>query len=195
MRSLTSQMLAALVEPVVRIVYLVRMDLDSGVEAMNSGFRDIVFDGVTYTASGRLGSVSGITETPGAKSSSVTITLSGVHADAISSLVDVQYLGRKCRIYIALVSEGGEFEADLCTLVFTGSLDSISGSIGNGANVIFAVRSRLADWERERKINYTDADQQKLHPGQGDKGFEFIPQLSQKKLIWPRAAFLPDPRI
>ena len=71
-------------------------------------------------------------------------------------------------------------------------MDSISGRIGSESSFVVALKSRLADWDRPRKILYTDSQQQKLHPG--DKGMEFIPQISKSKIIWPRAAAMLDPR-
>ncbi len=192
MRTLTAELGTALVQPVVRLIYLVRIDFDSGTVAWNSGYRDITFNSKTYIASGVLGSVSGVREEAGIKSSGITLTLSGVKPEMVSLALSEPYLGRKCWLHCAVVDDAGIFDPNLAVLLFYGKLDDLSGESGQSASFSISVRSRLSDWERERILRYTDADQQKLYPG--DKGMEFIPQLSQRKIIWPKAAFLPDPR-
>lgn len=192
MRSLSSALQTAVVQPVVPTIMLVRIDFDSGVMAWNSGYRDIMYDGVTYVAAGHLGSISPTREAPGIKAAGISITLSGVKPEIVSLLLSEPYMNRPVRIYLAVTDEQWAFNADLTTLYFRGRIDTITGSQGQTSSFTVAVRSRLADWERQRTLRYTDADQQKLHPG--DKGMEFIAQLSQRKIIWPKAAFQPDPR-
>lgn len=192
MRSLSSALQTAIVQPVVNVIYLVRVDFDSGSATWNSGMKDLIFDGATYRAAGHLGAISQIQETQGIKAAGITITMSGIKPEILAMVKDHPFLDRKCYVYLAAVDENFTFDSSKCVMVFRGSLDSMNGTVGNTASITMGVKSRLADWERPRRLRYTDADQQKLYPG--DAGMEFIPQLSQKKLIWPRAAFLPDPR-
>lgn len=192
MRPLTAAMETGMIQPVVRPIYLVRMDFDSGTVAWNSGFRNFDYDGATYVASGNLGSIGSVKEEPGVKAAGITITVSGIKPEIVGLLLSESYLGRRCLVHCALTEEDGLFDPDKCVLLFTGKLDAVTGISGKTASFSISVRSRLSDWERPRVLRYTDADQQKLYPG--DKGMEFIPQLSQRKIIWPLATFLPDPR-
>jgi len=48
----------------------------------------------------------------------------------------------------------------------------------------FTFGGRLVDWERPRIRRYNNADQQVAFTG--DKGFEFVPQMVEKELIWGR---------
>ncbi len=192
MRSISAAMAAAIVQPVIRPAALIKIAFDSGTVAWWTGFGPISYLGDTYLPTGNLVSISGVKEQSGIKSSGVTIKLSGIKPETVALMQSEPYLGRPCWIYRALLNDQDGFDADLVALRFYGRLDDISGECGKSASFSISVRSRLSDWERERTLRYTDADQQKLYPG--DQGMEFIPQLSQRKIIWPRAAFLPDPR-
>lgn len=157
-----------------------------------SGFRSVSYGGKTYVPSGNLGSVSGPSEEAGVKSSGISISLSGVKPEIVSLILSESYMGRPVYVHYAVTDESFNVDTDLIFLGFKGTIDSVSGTMGASASFTISAKSRLADWERPRRLRYTDADQQKLYPG--DKGMEYIAQLSQKKIIWPRAAFLPDPR-
>lgn len=192
MRALSSALNTALVQPVIRVMYLTRIDLDSTVIAFNSAFADVDYGGATYIGSGTLGSISPVQESPGAKVTAVNISLSGIKTEMVSLALSQPLLNRKVRIYGALTDDGFALDSDRVVLLFYGFIDDVQGTMGKTASFSLSVKSRLADWERPRKLRYSDADQQKLYPG--DKGMEYIPQLSQRKLVWPKAAFLPDPR-
>lgn len=192
MRSLDSAIASASLAPVVRFLYMVRIDFDSGTVAWHSGFGDYVYDGITYTGTGSLCGISEVTEEPGVKSNSITLTISGVKPEVVALALGAKYINRRCWVYLQCLDEQDRPITATPYLLFRGSLDNIEGVKGNAASFKISVKSRLADWERPRKLRYTDADQQKLYPG--DKGMEFIPQLSERILVWPKAAFLPDPR-
>lgn len=192
MRSLDSAISTAVTGPVVRGIYFVRLCFDSGTVGWHSGFGDIAFDGVTYKGVGVLSSVSGVKEEPGVKASGVTVGMSGIKEEIVSLLLGQQYINRKAYIHFTPLNEEDEPVTATPHLVFRGTMDNINGTMGANAGFTISLKSRLADWERPRKVLYTDVEQQELYPG--DRGMEYIAQISQKKIIWPRAAFLPDPR-
>lgn len=192
MRSLDSAIASASASPVVRFLYLVRIDFDSGTVAWHSGFGNYVYDGITYLGVNILCGISSVSEEAGIKSNTVTLTISGIKPEVISLALQEKYINRTCRIYLQCLDDQDRPITATPYLLFRGSLDNIEGTQGASASFKLTVKSRLADWERPRKLRFTDSDQQKLYPG--DKGCEYIPQLSERVLIWPRAAFLPDPR-
>lgn len=192
MRSSTTELDTSIVQPVIYQISLVRLDFDDDIIAWNSGFSDITFNSVTYLASGALSNISSTSEELGMKVSSKTVTLSGVKSEIVSLLLSEPYIGRKAYIYTAFVDEDLVFDLLRCKLTFVGTMDSVNGTIGATASFSVAIKSRLADWERSRNLRYTDVDHQTQYPG--DKFMEFIPQISKKKIVWPRAAALLDPR-
>lgn len=192
MRDLDSVIAEASALPVVRVIAMVRLDFDSGVVAWHSGFGNITFGGATYNGVGTLGSVSSVREQPGTKSSSMKIQISGVNSAIVSLALSEPYINRPASAHITILDDQDRPLTATPLLIFKGTMDNIEGLASNTPSFQVTIKSRLADWERKRNLRYTDADQRKLHPG--DRGMEYIPQMSQRKLIWPKAAFLPAGR-
>jgi len=192
MRTLTAPFESAIEADVIRWIWFVKLEFDSGTVGWSSALRPIAFGGYTYLAAGPLGTISTVEEEPGVKSSSVAVTLSGVTETLISVMLAEPYINRPASIYAAVSDENWGFDSTLCKLMFKGTMDNITGVMGNNPAFTVNLKSRLGDWERKRSFRYSDADQQRIHPG--DLGFNYIPQLSQKQIIWPRAKFLPDQR-
>lgn len=192
MKTLSAALQNAITQPVFQVLHLVRIHFDSGTVAWHSGFRDIAYDGLIYRGIGILGSVSPIREAQGIKASGITLTISGIKSEVIALMLSEPYLGRPVYYHQAFVDESLTVDPNKTLLMFRGSVDSIDGALGQSSSFTIEVKSRLADWERPRKLRYTDAEQNKLHPG--DKGMEFVAQLSQRRLVWPKASYLPDPR-
>lgn len=192
MRTLDAAIQTAATSPVIRPLVMVRLDFDSGTIAWHSGFGTVTFDGVNYTGLGTLSSISQVVEQPGVQSSSITINISGIKPEIVALALTEPYINRKAYLHLTFLDEEDQPLVADPVLIFAGTIDQIEGQVGSEAVFRITIKSRLADWERTRKLRYTDSDQQKLYPG--DKGMEFIPQLSERMLIWPRAKFLPDPR-
>lgn len=192
MKSIDANILAGLSAGTVRRVYMVRLDFDSGTIGWNTSFRDIEYDGVTYLGLGEVGSISATKETPGVSAASITVGLSGLKPEVIALILLEPHINRPAYVYYTLLDENDVQIVGNPILMFRGSMEPAQGEQGSTAGFSIELKSRLADWERTRKSRYSDAEQQKLYPG--DKGFEFVGQLEQSKIIWPRAAYLPDPR-
>jgi len=192
MRTQDAANAAAMLELTVRGIYFVRLCFDSGDAAWHSGFGSIVFDGVTYLGAGNLSTISTVKEEPGVKASGVSVGLSGIKEEIVAAMLLEPYINRKAYIHFIPLDEGDQPVSATPTLLFKGTINDISGNQGSSPGFSVELKSRFADWERSIKILYTDVEQQQLHPG--DRGMEYIAQLSQKKIVWPRAAFLPDPR-
>lgn len=192
MRTLDAAITAAMPSPVVRGIYFVKLAFDSGSACWHSGFGDLTFGGDTYLGVGTLSSISPIKEESGVKAAGATVGLSGIKEEIVSMLLSEPYLNRKAYIYFMPLDEGDQPVAATPYMLFRGTMDDISGEMGASASFTVSLKSRFADWERSRRSLYTDVEQQRLHPG--DRGLEYVAQLSQKKIIWPRAAFLADSR-
>ena len=71
--------------------------------------------------------------------------------------------------------------------IFKGRVNQMNIEAGETATISLTVESRLVDWERPRVSRYNNADQQVAFSG--DKGFEFVPPMVEKELIWGRGGF------
>jgi len=192
MRNPEATIAAAMIDTVVRGIYFVKLAFDSGNACWHSGFNNIEFNGDTYIGVGTLSNVSPAKEESGVKASGATVGLSGIKEEIVSLLLSEPYLNRKAYIYFVPLNEEDMPVVTSPYLLFRGSIDDVSGIMGENASFSVQLKSRFADWERYRKLLLTDIEQQRIHPG--DRGLEYISQISQMKIIWPRAAFLPDAR-
>lgn len=177
---------------VVRGIYFIKLAFDSGNACWHSGFDDYAFGGDTYLGAGLLSTISTIKEESGVKAAGASVGMSGVDPTIVSLFLSEPYINRKAYIYFMPLDEGDQPVTATPYLLFKGTIDNISGEMGASPRFSVSLKSRFADWERPLKSLFTDVEQQRLFPG--DKGFEYVGQLSQKKIIWPRAAFLTDPR-
>jgi len=192
MRTVDAAITDATTAPVVRGIYFVRLCFDAGAVAWHTGFGNIILEGITYYGAGTVGGISVIKEEPGVSAASVSVSLSGIKTEVVALALGQAYLNRKAYIHFVPLDDGDQPVTADAYLLFRGTMDSINGTMGNTAGFTVSLKSRLADWSRPRKVLYTDVEQQQLHPG--DRGMEYISQISQKKIIWPMAAFLTDPR-
>lgn len=192
MRSLGTEIANATAAAKISGIYFFKLALDSGNVCWHTGFGDYVVGADTYTGLGSITSIGSIKEESGVKASGLTVGISGINSEVVSLFLSEPYINRKAYVYFVPLTEGDQPVISTPYLLFRGTIDDVSGTQGKTASFSITLKSRFADWERPVKSLYTDVEQQRLHPG--DKGLEYIGQLSQKKIIWPRAAFLPDPR-
>lgn len=192
MKSIDAGILSALSAETVRAIYLVRLDFDGGTIGWNSGYRDITYGGATYLGLGDITSIAAVKEEVGIKSATLAVGVSGIDPTIVSLLLSEPYINRQASVHYTLLDAEDQVISGSPVLLFRGTIDSIEGTFGSTASFTVSLKSRLADWERVRMVRNTDAEQQRAYPG--DKGFEFVAQMEQAKIIWPRAAFLPDVR-
>jgi hypothetical protein len=53
------------------------------------------------------------------------------------------------------------------------------------ATIVLSLENRLIALDRSKERRYTHEDQQLSFPG--DKGFEFVPDLQDKEIIWGKS--------
>lgn len=181
-RSISAPTLAALADDHVRWLVLARVDLNGGTLAFNSSLRDIVFNSITYTGAGDLGSVSGLTESGSLNPSEYEISFSGVNDTTLNLIANEQYMNNPAEVHIALLDEDGEIIGDPF-LWLQGLTDSVNISYGKQSSIIVQVRDRITDWSRRRVSRYTDQEQKNLHPG--DRGLEYVSEIASKDVEWP----------
>ena len=167
-----------------QLLILVELDFSSGTSRWHSGVGTVTFNNHEFTGVGVLGRLSNINETIDAQPARVSLELSGVPVELVAIALADQYQGRSAKIWISLYAE----HADLVTnavLVFSGIMDTISGALGDMATLTVQLESRLADFLRPRIRRYTHEDQRLDYPG--DRGFEYVPQVVEKEIVWGRA--------
>jgi len=183
MRTMQETAAAALQNTNVPYMVLVELDFVEGVVRMcNAGYA-FQWNGHTWTGAGNLGSISAIEEGQDLQMYGCTLTLSGLASDIIAKCFGVGYSGRAATIWLAPLDSNYNILADP-VIVFKGRMDTMPIQLGENSAVQVTIESKLVDWERPRVRRYNNEDQQAEFPG--DLGFEFVPQMVEKNLLWGR---------
>lgn len=185
-RDLTTALADAVQSGVVRPIVIAKIGTAGGDVRAWSGVGDLVFNGETYQGTGTLGGVSQVQESADLQANGVTFSLSGVPSELISTALGQMRQGMNAQLWFgALDTSTGQLIADPYEL-FTGFTDVPSIDEGaETATISITAENRLLDLERARTRRYTKEDQAIDYPG--DLGFDFVPSLQDKELIWGRS--------
>ena len=136
----------------------------------------------TYTGLGDASGLSPVDEQSAIQASGANLVLNGVKSSLISTALSAQYTNRDGKIFLGMFDASKNVVADVYTL-FVGKMDvMIIRETGETSTIELKLENRLIALERAIERRYTDEDQKNLFPG--DKGFEFIPDLQDKQLVW-----------
>lgn len=167
---------------VVRPVALVFLDFLSEPVYVNSTDFTITWDGHDWLGAARVGGIGEVEESIDSKSSSLTVTLSGVDQESLAKAIGDRYQGRTGRMYTALLNEAYEVIGDP-VIEFEGPMDTMPIKVASAqASIGVVISDGRADWERPSLRLYTNEDQQLDFPG--DLGCEFVPQMVEKNIQW-----------
>jgi len=184
MREMTAPVIAALQADNVPLLVLVELQFASGtVRVCNAGY-SFDHDGYTWTGLGNVGGISATAEGEDLEMYGITLTMSGVPPEMISLALSSGYQGRPATVWLAPLDSNYQLLSDP-TIIFRGRMDTMPVEIGKEAIIQLSVESRLVDWERPRQRRYNHADQTSEYPN--DKGFEFVPQMAEREIVWGRA--------
>lgn len=185
-RNLTSNQENASEASVVRTIALVRLDYASDDVLVASTPFNVKFDWdgdtneETFLGVGELGNISSIEEAAEIQPYSVSLNLSGVPTENLSTALGEDYQGRDVRIWLALVDENYDFIDDPF-LFWRGRMDTQEVDLVK-RTIDVTAHSRLRDWDRARVSRLTNEEQQSRYPG--DRGLEFVAQTVEKELVW-----------
>ena len=185
-RNITSAFNTAIGDSVVRPIFAVELDFSDGMLRFWNGYGDLTMtaggSSKTFTGSGDLLNISAVTETTEVQATGITIQLTGIKSSLISSALSANYTNRDATVYLGLFDSSKNVIADVYTL-FRGKMDVLKIQEENElANISLQVESRLIVLDRPIQRRYTTEDQQINFSG--DLGFEFIPDLQDKELVW-----------
>jgi len=136
----------------------------------------------TYTGLGDASGLSPVDEQSAVQASGANLVLNGVKSSLISTALSAQYTNRDGKIFLGMFDTSKNVVSDVYTL-FVGKMDvMIIRETGDTSTIELKLENRLIALERAIERRYTDEDQKNLFPG--DKGFEFIPDLQDKQLVW-----------
>jgi len=180
-RTMTTEAATAASATQLTMALAVRLDFASGFVRVNSTPYLLMLFGEEYLGAGHLGAISGLDETTDLEAAGIALQLSGVEPANLYNALQEDYQGRDARVYLVFMTDQHAVIADP-VLIYRGRMDTMDISLAEQGTVTVHVENRLADWGRARVSRYTDAEQQRLHPG--DLGLQYVAQLAYKPLPW-----------
>lgn len=185
MRTITASAALALAAESVTLVLLVEMLLDVPVR-MSSAPITINFGGADYLGLGNLGSVEAVDDSPG-EYKNLVFSLNGVASDLLSVALNESIRGRAVYVRLATVNQTTGVVLD-APLIWSGALDQMPIQMGKDMGAInVTAEHRGVTFGRPKPLNYTEADQHRLYPG--DTSLKTIQSQSTHPDVWPKASF------
>ena len=185
-RNITTAFNNAIKSDVIRPILAVELEISDGTLRFWNGYGNLTMtaggSSKLFLGTGDLLNISSIEETSTLKMNGITISLGGIKSSLISSILSAQYTNRLGTVYMGLFDNNKNVIADVYTL-FQGKMDVANIQEGPETSVIqINIESRLVQFELPLNRMYTLEDQQIDFPS--DIGFEFIPDLQDKEIIW-----------
>lgn len=167
------------------LIFLVEMMTTPPVR-LNSTNSPLTYNGFTYDGAGLLGSIEAVTDSPG-DTQGIKLGLSGVTSTAVAYALADEIRGARTTLSLAVLHPTTRAVADNVQL-FSGTLDQMPIAYGpESSDIGVTVIHRGETFSRPKPLRNTDADQQKLYPG--DTSRRFVVSQSQKQDVWPAASF------
>lgn len=187
MKTLGSNAATAFASDAVKACAFVQFDFTSGTHRYTTLPYTAPWNGYDWFGLGNLVELSEIRETEALTAIGVKATLSGIPASFVSLALSEPIQSKPCTIWFAALGDDNQVLDDP-PIEFKGSVDNPGIVItGNTCTVTINIESALADFARPKVRRYNDADQQHQYPG--DRFFEFVPQMTEKELVWPNRAW------
>ena len=185
-RSITTAFKNAIVDQVVRPLLACELEFSTGTLRFWNGYGDLTMtaggSSNTFTGLGDLMGVSAVSESDQVEAIGATLSLTGIKSSLISSALSANYTNRNASIFLGLFDTNKSVIADVYTL-FKGKMDIMKIDEGaESATIVLNLENRLIALDRPKERRYTHEDQQLSFSG--DLGFEFVPDLQDKEIIW-----------
>ena len=167
-------------------IMLFKVNTSGGDVRVWSGIGDLTYDSETYIGTGTFGGVSATNERTDLTASGVTLSLSGIPSSLVSTALGQVQQGRLCQVWMALLNTSTGTLVNNPYELFAGFSDvTVLTEQGETSTISIQAENRLVDLERARIRRYTDEDQKSEHSG--DTGFEFVPSLQDKVILFGKS--------
>ena len=186
MRALSTQAQALLASgSPLALTALVEMQLSQTLY-LSSWDSDIEWAGQTWQATGILGAIEAV-EDSASELRGLKFSLSGVPADSIGLALGENVQGKPCILRLGLMEPDKHVIVDVQT-VWSGTLDQMALTEGDGGSAIaVTAEHRGVSMQRPKTLRYTDADQQRLYPG--DRFLQYVTAQAGQPVVWPASSY------
>ena len=182
-RGLHSDFSTAVQADEVHPIMLVKINTRGADVRVWTGLGDLTYDSETYIGTGTLGGVTAVSDRTDLSAIGVTLSLSVIPSDLISTALGQVQQGRACTVWMALLNTSTGALINNPYELFAGFSDvTIITEQADTATITIQAENRLVDLERPRIRRYSDEDQKSDTANAADIGFEFVGSLQDKVL-------------
>ena len=187
MKTLTPQLIAALSQPVVPLVQLVKFAFKGGTMGLNSSNVNFDHAGVEYRGAGGLGTVTPSEDSAG-EVKGITLTLNGAPASMVALALDGsnEWQGTPIEVHTAVLDQDYQVAGVLTDWTGFGDVMGISED-GEKCTIQATAESSAVDLIRSKSALYNNPDQQRIDPT--DRGLEYVTDKSDEPIVWPAKAW------
>ena len=189
-RDIPAGLETAIEQPVVRPFLAVRIEFPDPVYAW-TGRGTLIFNDAggasrNWIGTGELGALEAIGESTDGSASGVRATLNKIPAELADDIAGQASRGHLFEVYVGSLNETYQ-TVEAVALIWKGRLDQYKiHDAGDTLSVEVIGESRAIDQRRPAIKRFTDEYQQRHHPG--DKFFEYVPQMTEVKILWAQAS-------
>ena len=185
-RSITTAFKNSIKAQAVQPFFAVQLEFSTGTLYFWTGYGNLTMtaggSSNTFTGLGDLLNISAIGESDQLEAIGAQVQVTGIKSSIISAALGANYTNRNAEIYFGTFESSKNVIADVYTL-FKGKMDIMKIDEGpESATITLNLENRLIVLDRPKNRRYTHEDQQERFSG--DLGFEFVPDLQDKQIIW-----------
>lgn len=173
------------------MLLLIEMHFATGSVYMNSGMYDIEWNSQTWIGLQGLGRVEAVDEAIG-ELQPLRYSMMAADITAVAEALGTPVQGRPVTAHLMFLDPVAHTILDV-SRIWTGTMDQMAYEEGfDGSSVTQPAISVTAEhrgitFTIPNAVRYTDADQQRLYPG--DVSLEYVVAQSQQQVVWPAAAW------
>ena len=185
-RNISSDMLAALSQPIISPALFVSITFSSEVVYLWSGIGSVTWNSLVWSGVGSLMSISTPEDSTQVEAKGITLSLSGIDATLLPQALHDVTLGLPVTVYLGLYDVTGSL-IDTPVIAWAGRIDQPTFTVsGSEVTLDINCETRLLDMNIPVDRRYTNEDTQMDHPG--DLGCMFVDGIQEVTIYWGQAA-------
>lgn len=170
----------AMMEAQVNLVLAAEIIFDSGPVRVHSGTGNVVIAGNVYLGLGYLGKVDNIKEQNTTSATQLNLTLAGLEAGLIGTVMNENCVGKEASLYIAVMDDN--FNLESYDVAFRGKIRNTALLAGSQGAINLTVSNIFEEWSQPKTWRYTDESQRYINDG--DRIFRYVAQMSDRSIFW-----------
>lgn len=181
-RGLSTNLITASESDVLKLVYFVKLELDSGTLYLHTGVGGYTWNSQTWLGLGDFGGISAIQEADEMKSFDITLILSGLDTDMMDEVLNQDYYLRPVTIFIGAVNIDSNVLLADPDEIWSGFMDVATATLGAENTINIQCENEFSVFNKSNGSAFSDADLQQDY--NGDLFFEFLPSMTDSIIVW-----------